>query len=56
MNAINFKGDVIESQLKELKPYLFKDEQGSPSVVKADTKKVAKEEFVEDTLDDDEWC
>ena len=55
MNAINFKGDAIESQLKELKPYLFKDEQGSPSVVKKEA--VNKEVDSESSNDDeDDWC
>lgn len=53
--ATNFEGSALQKQLQELRPHSL-GEQGSPSVVKAETKKVVKEEFVEDTLDDDEWC
>lgn len=58
MNAINFKGDAIENQLKELKPYLFKDEQISPSVVKKEGSKVVKEEVSnnDNNSDDDDWA
>lgn len=55
MMATNFEGSALQKQLEEVRPHSL-GEQGSPSVVKADTKKVVKEEFVEDTLDDDEWC
>lgn len=55
MMATNFEGSALQKQLQELRPHSL-GEQGSPSVVKADTKKVAKEEFVEDTLDDDDWA
>ena len=55
MMATNFEGSALQKQLEEVRPHSV-GEQSSPSVVKADTKKVAKEEFVEDTLDDDDWC
>ena len=53
--ATNFEGSALQKQLLEVRPHSL-GEQGSPSVVKAETKKVVKEEFVEDTLDDDEWA
>ena len=52
--ATNFEGSMLQKQLQELRPHSL-GEQGSPSVVKAETKKASKEEFVEDTLDDDDW-
>lgn len=55
MNAINFKGDAIESQLKELKPYLFKDEQSSPSVVKKEESKAPVDQQSDDSNEDDDW-
>ena len=57
--ATNFEGSLLQKQLQELRPHSL-GEQGSPSVVKAEPKKVVKEDFVEDfvedILDDDEWC
>ena len=53
-NALNFSGDIIEKQALEVKPQFFKDNSGSPSVVK---KESVSEVVVSDNIesDEDDW-
>ena len=54
-NALNFSGDIIEKQALEVKPQFFKDNSGSPSVVKKEESKAPVGQQSDDSNDDDDW-
>lgn len=54
--STNFEGSALQKQLLEVRPNSFKDNSGSPSVVKKEESKAPVDTKSDDSNDDDEWC
>lgn len=54
--STNFEGSALQKQLLEVRPNSFKDNSGSPSVVKKEESKAPVDTKPDDSNDDDEWC
>lgn len=54
-NALNFSGDIIEKQALEVKPQFFKDNSGSPAVVKKEESKAPVSQQSDNSDEDDDW-
>ena len=53
--ATNFEGSALQKQLLEVRPNSFKDNSGSPSVVKKEESKAPVDQQSGDSNDDDDW-
>ena len=53
--ATNFEGSALQKQLLEVRPNSFKDNSGSPAVVKKEESKAPVDQQSDDSNDDDDW-
>lgn len=54
--ATNFEGSALQKQLLEVRPNSFKDNSGSPAVVKKEESKTPVDQQSDDSNEDDDWA
>lgn len=53
--STNFEGSALQKQLLEVRPNSFKDNSGSPAVVKKEESKAPVDQQSDDSNEDDDW-